>query len=192
MIQLRCLPMPKYLPMPDEDPKNLRDESFWLSLMTLGLDHQSAAEVFRISTNDGNLIACNPRGPHLKPIRVTFDVERDADHILFKGSDDTHGRENPMSGHPEDFQQERADRIGWIAEVLLRPEAIYEEIRKPRSYAYLCRTLPNEQFLVVIFEVTLPRSHYFITAFRIEEGDWIRKRRGYRKHFPHKSKKKDK
>jgi len=164
-------------------------ENPWIARMTLGLDHLSAIAEFQTVVQRGSLPAQNPRGSHLKPIHVAFDLTIDADHILFKAPGDTHGRQNKGQRLPQDFQQARADRLGWIPHVLLNPDAIYADLKAFGDFAYVCNTLPNEQFFIVIHEKETPKGTcYFVTAYAMTSEEWAAKRQArFTKAYPAKS-----
>lgn len=160
----------------DDEPTN-EPENPWVARMTVGLDHLTAIPEFCKVVQGGSLPAQNPRGGHLKPVRVAFDLVIDADHILFKSPGDTHGRQNKGQHLPQDFQQARADRLGWIPHVLLKPDAIYADKRSHGDFGYVSKTLPGEEFLIVIHEKETPRGAcYFITAYEMTLEEWAAKR----------------
>lgn len=167
-----------------------RNEAFWRGLMTPGFDHLTAPDEFnRICGSNGGLKTCHPSGPDLKPVWVKFDLRLDCDHYLFKSEGDTHGRAYAMQRRPEDFQQERADRMGWIPEVLCSPEAIYADKQEEGTFVYVCKTLPGEEFAVVIHAVRSPRWHYFVTGYLVIEPGWSEKKRTrFVTSYPSKSK----
>ena len=166
-----------------------RDEGYWKGLMTLGLDCITGPARFVELCGGRNVLACSPYGWDNKPVRVSFNLNLDGDHYLFKSERDTRGRSHAMERRPEDFQQSRADRLGWIPEVLRRPDAVYADKQQLGTFLYVCRTLASEEFAVVIQEVRTPRTHYLVTGYVLTEPEWgIKKRTRLRKSFPHNSK----
>ncbi len=151
--------------------------------MLAGIGPNEAEVAFRAMV-DADVKAFHPRSPSTRPVGVTFDVARDADHVLYKGPEDTHGRAAPMSKLPEDFQADRAARVRWIAEVPARPDAIYASKREPARFAYLCRTVPGEEFLVLIEDRPGQRDKTFITAYVVEPAKWQRTRLEFVRTYP--------
>ena len=87
-------------------------EALWRARMTLGLRPEDAWAQFRSTVENGSLLARDPRnGP--KPLRIGFNLPDDADHVLYRCSDDIHGRARKGERRPLDFCPSRADRIGW-------------------------------------------------------------------------------
>jgi hypothetical protein len=94
--------------------------------------------------------ALNPKTPRAMPIRVYINLaepDGDQDHCLFK---DAEGRKHKGQRRPEDYLPDRAARIEFIPEVLIRPEWVFEEKSKPSDWIYACQTGANEFYLVVV------------------------------------------
>lgn len=159
--------------------------------MTTGLTHLTAMAAFRSIVQGGSLPSQNPRGAHMKPIRVAFDVSDvgDGDHILFKSASDTHGRAFKGQHRPEDFQQDRADRLGWIPHVLMEPDAIYSDTKAYNDLAYVYSTLDGEEFVILIHERDTPQgSFYFVTGYGMTSVEWEeKKRRRFTRYKPNKA-----
>ncbi len=168
--------------MKPDTPDRLEAEiqlNVWESRMTKGLTPLTAMAAFRAITK-GSLEAKNPNGTN-KSIRVAFNLEDDGDHTLFKSDTDTHGREFKGQQRPHDFMQDRADRLGWIPHVLLEPDAIYLDNRNYNNLVYVCSTLQDEQFLVVIHKQDAPKgSFFYVTALGKSAPEWEEDKRGRR------------
>lgn len=160
------------------------DEAFWHELLRSRITPEEAWEA-ALGLMAKPLLAMHPDGLEQK-VRVVFsNPERDADHILYKSKEDAHGRAHAMQRRPEDFQKERAERLLWMPEVLLHPDAVYRD-EAARKFVYIRSTLPGEEYAVVVETTPMRGTRTFVTAYPLDLNLWKEQRKRYRRSWPKK------
>lgn len=135
----------------------------------------------------------NYSAPAAHPYRMRFDLrapdplnekEGDQDHVLFKTKDDTHGRSRKGQRRSEDYQADRAVRIGFIPWVATQPRFVFRDRRQATRVIYLDRTGPDEYFAVVMEELAgIPRFN-FITAYAMTVKEFEQSRTKWKRLYP--------
>ena len=140
----------------------------WAGLRLPGL---SADEAKKLLLKASQFKALNPNNPSSSPVVLAPLTSQDVEHVLFKSDEDTHGRVHAGQELPEDFQQDRAERVRWIGVVLARPDVVYFHRHVYDSFIYVCWVSDTERFAVVTTQYSKGVVH-LTTAYVIDDSKW--------------------